>query len=490
MALAITIAGSNLTSQYQTGTLRITERLQNKSNSAQLTIVKKSSGTAPAQGSSISITDGARKLFAGFITQSDPTEYGIGSLLVYNIEATDYTYLLNAREAQIAYEDATLKDIVEDLLGRYAPDQAFNTTAVATGPTLSTITFDHISLRACFEKLAKRTGYVWTIDYDKNVTFDLPTATAAPEDLRDASPSNHEAVTIEYDVSQVRNVVRVIGSSDGEASESPVIQEFTADGTTRSWELDDRPHSISSILVDGVSKQFSLDVNERDDDDLVYSFSGRTIKVATNGSVPSNGQTIEVYFYPRVPIIVERRDLDSIAFFAALEGGDGTHFYTVRDTSIASKSEARDRADQELAEFADPLVNGTFKTRSDMLGGSSIFAPGQYLTVNMPSWAISTDTAFLIQEVKISLAESNSGIIYQYEVRFGGKLVGVQEFLESLASPAEDTQESEEIKTIFGVQDSFVVEENAAPTEAEITGNFEYGAGGNPQGKWNLSEYA
>ena len=158
MALTITVAGSNLTSQYQTGSLKITERLQNKSNSCQLTIVKKSSGTAPAQGSSISITDGARKLFEGFITQSDPTEHGIGSLIVYNIEATDYTYLLNSREAQIAYEDATLEEIVEDLLDRYASDAAFNTAGVATGPTLSTITFDHISLRACFEKLAKRTG--------------------------------------------------------------------------------------------------------------------------------------------------------------------------------------------------------------------------------------------------------------------------------------------------------------------------------------------
>lgn len=490
MAIAITIAGSNLTSQYQTGSLKITERLQNKSNSCQLTIVKKSSGTAPAQGSSISITDGARKLFEGFITQSDPTEHGIGSLIVYNIEATDYTYLLSAREAQIAYADATLEEIVEDLLDRYASDASFNTSAVATGPTLSTITFDHISLRACFEKLAKRTGYVWTVDYDKNITFALPTATAAPESIRDSAPSNHEEVTIEYDVSQVRNVVRVIGSEDGEASESSTSQEFTADGTTRSWELDDRPHSIIDITVDGVSKQFSLDVNERDDDDFVYSFSGRTVKVALNGAVPSNGQTIVVYFYPRVPIIVERRDLSSIAFFAALEGGDGTHFYTVKDTSIASKSEARDRADQELAEFADPLANGSFKTRSDMLGGGSIFEPGQYLTVNLPSWGISSDTAFLIQEVKISLTESNTGITYHYEVRFGGKLVGVQEFLESLASPAEDTQESEEIKTIFGVQDSFVVEENAAPTQAEITGNFEYGPAGSPQGKWNLSEYA
>jgi len=489
VALTINIAGSNLTSQYQTGSLKITERLQNKSNSCQLTIVKKSSGTAPAQGSSISITDGARKLFAGFITQSDPTEHGIGSLLVYNIEATDYTYLLNSREAQIAYEDATLKDIVEDLLDRYAPDQAFNTSAVATGPTLSTITFDHISLRACFEKLAKRTGYVWTVDYDKNVTFALPTATAAPEDLRDSAPSNHEAVTIEYDVSQVRNVVRVIGSSDGEASESSTSQEFTADGTTRSWELDDKPDSIIDITVDGVSKQFSLDVNERDDDDFVYSFSAKTIKVATNGTVPSNGQTVIVYYYPRIAIIVERRDLASIAFFAALEGGDGTHFYTIRDTSITSKSEARDRADQELAEFADPLANGTFKTRSDMLGASHIFAPGQYLTANLPSWGISSDTAFLIQEVKISLTESSS-ITYHYEVRFGGKLVGVQEFLESLATPSEDTQESEEIKTIFGVQDSLVITEHASPTMTKKTGNFEVGPGGNPQAVVGFSEVA
>lgn len=374
-------------------------------------------------------------------------------------------------------------------MGTYVDSSyAFNLTNVATGPTISSISFDHISVRKCFEKLQKLTGYIWYVDYEKKLYFKLPTATAAPEGITD-STNNFESVSLEYDTSQVRNSVIVIGSDDGEESESTITESFTGDGETRAWELDAKPSQILSITVNGISKQFSLDLNERDTDVFVYSFEGMSFRQTDAQTTLTGGDTILITYYPRIPIIVRRTHADAIAFFAANDGGDGVYEYTLKESSITSKDEAAARADQELEEFSMPLVTGRFVTRTSLLTGGSIFQPGQYVVVNLPTYGIATDTAFLIQEVEISITEDSSTTEYTYRVRFGGKMVGVREFLESLASETDEVQDATQILTIEQLTDSAEVAD-AAPTRALFTPPFQWGAGGSPQLIWNLGEWS
>jgi hypothetical protein len=135
-----------------------------------------------------------------------------------------------------------------------------------------------------------------------------------------------------------------------------------------------------------------------------------------------------------------------------------------------------------------PLVNGQFLTRTSLLSGGSIFAPGQYLTVNLPTYDIDDDTAFIIQEVNIRLKEtSSSSTEYEYTVRFGGKLVGVREFLESLASETSEVTDATEILTLEHASDAFEVDDQA-PTKQNYTPPFKWGSG-SPQGRWGLSEW-
>lgn len=489
--LTVTIAGADLTSQYQTGSLSITEQINNKSNSATLRMAASSSGTVPQPGAAISISDSARTpmlLFAGFVSRVRTVEYGVGSFFTYELEATDYTYILLNRVAARDYTNQTLAYIVADLIGGWADDQSFDLTNVATGPTIASVAFNYVSLRSCFEQLAKLTGYVWWVGYDKKIYFQTPTTTAAPDTFKDSAPSNHESVTIHYDTSQVRNSITVHGSSDGEASANTVVQSFTANGTQTSWELDNKPDSIVSITVDGVAQQFSLDVNQQDTDEFVYSFSGASISIAASGTTPTNGQIVAVTYYPRIPIIANVQDAPSIAFFKAYEGGTGIHDGVISDTSVKTKAQARERGLQELEEFAMPLVTGKVLTRSDMLAANTIFRPGQALTVNLPSWGISTDTAYLIQQVRTWLNEDGSSIIYTYEITFGGKPVGVQEFLETLVPRGGVSRETIEVLHAAGVETATA--SDSAPDMDTFTPPFQYGPGGSPQGKWGLSEWS
>lgn len=489
MAKTLTIAGSNFMPRYVTGSAVIRETIQNKSNTCEMQLAIKSGQTKPAEGSEVVFKDGTRYLFGGFISKLTPQETGEGQLFRYNVEISDYSYIFNSKIARRGYNNQTLKYIVEDLMGSYvASSYGFTTTNVDTGPTIDSITFDHISIRKCFEKLQKLTGYVWWVDYQANLYFKPTNATAAPESITD-STNNFEDIQIEKDTSQCRNSVIVIGSDDGEESLSYTEQSFTGDGETRSWELEDKPSQIVFIKINGVEQQYSLDVNERDTDVFTYSFSGQSFQLTAAQVTPTGGDTILIRYYPRVPIIARKTDPTSIAYFSALDGGDGILEYTIKESSVTSKASAAERALQELEEYAFPLVNATFITNSTLLSGGSIFTPGQYVIVNLPSYGISTDTAFLIQEVTIEMKETDaSTTVYKYAVRFGGKMVGVREFLETLASESGEVNDVSKILTIEGATDEVEIADSGL-TQTKFTPPFKY-TSGTPKGMWNKSEWA
>lgn len=490
MAKTLTFAGANFLPQLVKGSEQIVEKLQNQTNVFNLQITVATGQSSPVEGSEVVFKDDTRFLFGGYITRTTPTELGLGSKFTYDVECSDYAFIFNNKIARRAYNNRTLKYIVDDLLAEYVGSvYGFDTTNVATGPTISTIAFDHVSVRQCLEKLAKLTGYVWYVDYEKNLYFIEKQQIAANEDITDTS-ENHETISLSYDTTQVANRLIVIGNDAGEQSDSTNTETFNADGETRSWELDDLPSEIVYIKIDGVTKQFSLELNARDTDVFLYSFSDKRVYLTEAQTTPTSPSVIEVQYYPRVPIIIQREKPSAITIMAALDGGNGVFEKTIKDSSIGSKAEARERAEQELLEFADPLLYGLFKTRTSLLDPATIFAPGQYLTVNLPSWGISTDTVFLIQEVTITMYEGESGATeYEYLVRFGGKIVDVETFIMTLAKQGTDVSNADEIKTIFGASDTIELEDST-PTMTKFTPPFQWGPSGSPQWVWNKSEWS
>ena len=492
MSKTLTIAGDNYLTFYKTSSSKIREMLR-KTNVMNLEIVTKGISDAPQQGAEIIYKDGTRFLFGGYISRVQPQEVGIGEQFTFSVECSGYDYIFNSKIARRAYSNKTLKYIVEDLVDTYIGSvYGFTTTNVQTGPTIESITFDHINIRKCFEKLSKLTGYVWYVDYEKNLYFQTTTSEAAPETITDTS-DNTEEIEISYDTSQCRNSVIVIGSTEGVQSLDPSTETFTGDGETRSWVLEEKPSQIDYIKLNGVTQQFSLDVNERETDYFVYSYSGQSFKLTEAQTTPVGGgtpDTIEIKYYPRIPCVEQKTDATSIAFFQALDGGNGTREYTIKDTAITTLEEASARAQQELREYAMPLVEGKIITRTGLLSPGSIFKPGQYLTVNLPSYGLSTDTTFLIQEVNIEPMEGST-TEYKYTIKFGGKIVGVQEFLETLAAQQEagnETDIADEIITIEHVADTLLFEDGGATPLIE-TPPYKYAGAGSPTGKWGLSEW-
>lgn len=505
MALTLTIGGSNFLPQYKTNSAKIKETLQHRANTLTLQITKKSGQSAPEEGKEIVFKDGSRFLFGGFITRVEPAEIGEGQLFIYRVEATDYSYILINKNAQKVYTSQTLSAIVSDLLSTYVDSgYALTTTNVETGPTIDTISFNHISLRKAFEKLAKISGYEWWIDYEKDVHFKSKTTDAAPESITDSS-NNHESLNIDTDASQVRNSIIVRGGK--EETSTYFSQTIEADGVAREWILREKPTDVQYVKENTVSQNYGEDPNDEETgNDYMYNKAEKYVRVVSGDPTPTAGTDIEVSYKYEVPVIVLLQEPASIAAMAALEGGDGLHEYTINESSIKSKAEARQRALKELIEYGNPIVNGYFVTRTGLLSAGSYFAPGQELTVNSPSWGISTDTKYTVQEVVITLVEDGSTIEYNYSVRFGGRLLDATAFLESLAAKEDPVFATEEVDTIKAIseevtiteditRDSLLKEIDETVTVSEViskvnnTPPFQYGAGGSPQGVWGASEW-
>lgn len=503
--LTLTIGGANYLPQYKTGTAKINEQLQNRGNTMTLELTKLPSQSAPTEGQEIILKDGSRFLFGGFVSRVQAKETGEGQLFVYQVEATDYTYVIINKNAQITYENQTLQYIVEDLVDNYIDSgYGITYTNVDVGPTINTIAFNHITLRKCFEKLAAVTGYEWWIDYEKDIHFKAKDAVSAPETITDSS-NNFIDINIDVDMSQLRNSIVVKGGR--EESASFFQQTIVADGEAREWLLREKPREMEYINLDGVSKTFGVDPLQ---DDTAYyfmfNFQEKFIRCSAATATPTAGQEIVPSYKYEVPVIIKLRSASSVLAMAAIEGGDGLHEYTITDSSIGSKAEARERAMKELLEYANPLVNGTFRTRTGLLTAGTYFKPGQEVVMNLPTWGISVDTPYLIQQVTTSLVEDGTNIEYQYSVRFGGRLLNAASFLESVAGAEKVTLETEEIDRIEVISEEVTITESITRngnvksiTETVTIGEsisrnndtppFQYGPGGSPQGKWNLSEW-
>ena len=269
----------------------------------------------------------------------------------------------------------------------------------------------------------------------------------------------------------------------------------------------EKPTALEFIKEDAVTQTVGEDPDEDETgNDYMYNKAEKYVRVVDADPTPADGVEIEVSYKYDIPVIVLLQNASSIAAMVALEGGDGVHDFTIVEQSIKSKNEARQRALKELEQYANPLITGHFKTRTGLLLAASFFEAGQDLVVNSPSWGISIDTNYLIQEVITTLLEDGSNIEYNYLIRFGGRLLNATSFLESLAGQEDPLLATEEIDTIKAITEEMSVAElierdsllklvDETMTVAEVindlnqTPPFEYGPAGSPQGKWNTSEW-
>lgn len=406
MTYEITINAVDKTDCIINRSITISDESNDKPSSLKCSFFDKTGAGDPVLDDEIIIEKDGVKLFAGKIVEAEYERLGSGEV-VLNLSATDYTRDLDRNLVVEAYENKTDKEIIEDIIGRYCQGTGITATNVLEGVTINKITFNYIQPSQCFRKLCELTGRSWYLDYDKDVHYFPLTTNVAPFNI-DSTTGDYSGLKIRKDNSDIRNRVYVRGST--------YLSDFTtisqvADGEQIVFLLPNKPHDFT-MKEGGVTKTVGIkNIDAPASYDYLLNYQEKYVEKA-NGTPPAADTVMEFTYKYDIPILVAVEDRDSIEDIGQFE-------YAIFDTNIQNQDDARSRAQAELTDYANSLIDGSFTTLTDG------FRAGQYITINLADFGINED--YLIQKVS---AKSLGAGVYNYTISIANtKKLGIILFL-------------------------------------------------------------
>jgi IPT/TIG domain len=200
--------------------LSIHDQLNEVPNTCTFTV----QGDRPVEGAEVIIAydtvDNPERLFAGNILRvtevtanpNDPRR------LLYQVEAIDYTWQLQARLVIGRYTNQSATDIATDLIAKWAP--AGFTGQIESGlPVLDEISFTNTPLMDAFAQLARRIGGYAQGDYFKRIALWVTPTGDPPDALAPGHPSLM-SLSVTRDLSQI--VTRAFMEGGGVNTIGPV----------------------------------------------------------------------------------------------------------------------------------------------------------------------------------------------------------------------------------------------------------------------------
>lgn len=403
----VSVDGVDRTADIIQGSLVIEDIVNDQINTCSFALMDRNSLGFPTTDDEIVITmpDGT-KLFAGYTVNISLSKKSTGGVFA-QVSCADYTRLLDRNLVHRTYENMTDAAIILDIVNRYCPGFGITTTNVVEGVTIDQISFNYIQPSQAIRKIAELAGRNWYIDYDKDIHY-FPLATnAAPFNI---SSSNSEYIDLQIskDASQIKNRVYVRG---GTKLSDATFYETKGDGAIRKFVLPDKPHEVT-VKVNGVAKTLGVKNINTSGYDWYLNFQEKYVEQDSGAAILTSSDTLRVEYEYDIPILVAVEDTASII-------ANGQKEFAIFDKTITTTEAARDRATAELTDYANNLIEGTFKTYT------TGFKSGQYLNINLSEYDINDD--YVVQKV---VARSFGAGNYVYEIAIASaKTVGIILFL-------------------------------------------------------------
>jgi len=412
-------------------------------------------------------------LFAGTIISFkkqilSPSSLASGRTYSYSVECQDYGHLLDRYLVNNSYVSQTCKQIIEHIVANYTdPAIGFTTNNVSTGRTITKINFSYKTVSEAFQELAQLLEFEWYVDSDKDIHFFEKETLSAPFEINDEALQNKIFdFNLEPDYSQVRNRVFVRGSYylSGDYTENIVC-----DGETRAWNVAFKPHDLTSVTLDTVAKTSAVD--HLSDDDGTYEFfwnyAEQYIRCADNVGTqitPVAGTVLSFTYNYEIPIIIRADNEESQTAIGTIEGGTGIYESVIKDETISTREEARNRAKAEVNTFGNALIYGEFSTLEDG------FDVGQFITFSASDFS---DYHGNYQIKSISIIPIGNNVIV-YSIYFATTLYELKDLLLSLIREKNSfyVREDEQVDVLKMIEeeinitdDTFIITQNSHPVK-------------------------
>lgn len=315
----------------------------------------------PEEGDEIIIeSDTLGRLYGGIITRVE-LDATVGNTHIYNVEASDYSVMLDRKLVVETYRNMTADAIFRDIVMKYC--DGFTMKGVMNGaPEIEELIFDYIYPTECFKELCEYVGWQWQVDFYKDLMFFNAEELnqTAPIVINDSAKFRNLKHTI--DTQGLRNRVYVRG---GTMLSDPFTHEIKADGVARIWTLPHKPHDIS-VFVGGVPKSVGIEnVHKEEDYDFLMSFQEKYVRASSQTATPAEGTTLSFTYKYDIDVITMVEDRESQQAIAAVQGGDGVYEYVIKDDSLVTLDAAETAGLNDLKMNANPKVKGSFDTEVD-----------------------------------------------------------------------------------------------------------------------------
>ena len=444
------------------------------------------------------------KKFAGHIIKVSDRNLHQLKNVVYDVNCIDYTKEFNRKLINDSFTDKTAAQIIDEFVREVVNpglSSVFTTTSVEAGITFTTFRAAFKSPVEVMQQLADESGeFSWFIDYNKDINFKSFSADASPFNLTTVS-NNFIDLEVNADLTRVKNRQIVLGGFENSATKT--TEFHNGDGAKREWlmraKFSDMTIAVGtnstsmttvSVLPDFINTEVSAD--------YFSNFQMQSVRAALTTSTLTTNDLIRFRYNEKIPINVLDEDLVSIAAIKALGFGDGIiEGRAIVDKSIETRLQVQNLARAELLKYSNTIINAKFVTEEQGLKSC------QLIRINDSNRNLNQE--FLIQRVR---EEVYAGEESRYRVVCASTLLGITELIQKLLK----FQGKAEIDKNVGIDliklireeisftSSFSREEEndiretisftSSLTSVKIIPPFQYGAGGSPQGRWNLSEWS
>ncbi len=442
MAYNITINAVDRTTDVLVSTISIEDVINDKQNTCKFKLVDRSSTGAPENDQEITITlDDGTKIFGGYVVAVAMTSVKQTGLVVYAVNCVDYVRLFNRNLVHRTYEDMTDEEIIDDIVATYCPGFGITTTNVIAGVTIDQISFNYLQPSQCMRIICDLTGRNWYIDYNKDIHYFPLTTTAAPFNI-DSSNDDYIDLKLSKDANQLKNRVYVRG---GTKLSDPTTYVSAGDGQKRVFVLPEKPHDVT-VQVDRGGGYLTETVGIKNIDtsgfDWYLNFQEKYLEQDSGEAILTTAHNVKVTYSYDIPILVALENTASI-----LESGQ--HEFAIFDKSIKTTQAARDRASAELVDYANSIIEGSFKTHT------AGFISGQYININLSAYDINDD--YLVQKVTAQ-AQGAGKFIYTVDIA-SAKTMGIIRFLIELLEANKnliELDDNEVVDELFNITDNLL----------------------------------
>lgn len=426
MKLQVMIGNIDWTGMLVPGTLRIPDRINERSE-ATFSLKRLGSATfRPNQGDAVKITLNGTTLFRGFVWDPEEerlVEDATRNELLFTVRCVDNHLLADRRLAARTYDNQTAGAIVSDLIPQYLAGDGVTAGTIQAGPTITRAVFNYVPVSQALDELAELAGYVWYIDFDKKLYFLDRSTVTAPWPVTNSTKIR--GVKIRRHREEYRNRQYIRAGQDLTDSRT---ESFVGDGTRRTFTTAFPVAKVpTGVTVNAVSKTIGIRGVDSGKD-FYWQKGSNEITQDDGATALTSSQTLAVTYQGLFPIVVSAEDPAEILARKTAESTAGIYEAVDENANIDDSDAALEIASAKLARYAKLSLVVTFNTDTSGLEA------GQLVTVTLPTFNL--DGQFLIEEVTFEDFGAGHLDRFRYHVKAidGSAVGGWVQFFKRLAS--------------------------------------------------------